>query len=85
MSSNLSNDFNAFSRFVAQELAAGEEISLEECLERWRATQPNGSKASGDIHTPFQKASRLGLVGCIDDAPDDLASNPRYMEGFGES
>jgi hypothetical protein len=26
---------------------------------------------------------RLGLLGCIKDAPSDLSTNPEYMEGFG--
>ena len=30
----------------------------------------------------LDKASDLS--GCIKDGPDDLSSNPKYMEGFGE-
>jgi len=26
---------------------------------------------------------RLGLLGCVTDAPSDLSTNPKYMEGFG--
>lgn len=26
---------------------------------------------------------RLGLLGCVTDAPPDLSTNPQYMEGFG--
>jgi hypothetical protein len=28
-------------------------------------------------------AERLGILGCIKDAPADLSTNPEYMEGFG--
>ena len=27
---------------------------------------------------------RLGLVGCLQDAPKDLATNPMHKEGFGK-
>jgi hypothetical protein len=27
----------------------------------------------------------LGFIGCIKDGPSDLSTNPKYMEGFGES
>ena len=30
-------------------------------------------------------ARKLGLVGCVKDAPADLSTNPKYMEGFGKS
>jgi hypothetical protein len=30
-----------------------------------------------------ERAERLGLVGCVDDAPEDLSTNPKYFEGFG--
>jgi hypothetical protein len=26
-----------------------------------------------------------GLIGCIEDGPSDLSTNPKYMEGFGKS
>jgi hypothetical protein len=32
----------------------------------------------------FDLALRLGLVGCIQDTPPDLSTNPGYMEGFGQ-
>jgi antitoxin component of RelBE/YafQ-DinJ toxin-antitoxin module len=32
----------------------------------------------------FQLAEKLGIIGCIKDAPPDLSTNPKYMEGFGE-
>lgn len=28
---------------------------------------------------------RAGLIGCIKDAPLDLSTNPKYLEGFGDS
>ena len=29
-------------------------------------------------------ARRLGILGVYKDAPSDLSTNPKYMEGFGE-
>jgi predicted DNA-binding protein len=33
----------------------------------------------------YDLAKRLGLVGCVKNAPSDLSTNPKYMEGFGKS
>jgi predicted DNA-binding antitoxin AbrB/MazE fold protein len=35
--------------------------------------------------TLYEIMDEAGLIGCIDDAPSDLSTNPKYMEGFGES
>jgi hypothetical protein len=40
--------------------------------------------ATNGYETALQAAERLGLVGCVVDAPPDLATNPKYMEGFGQ-
>lgn len=29
------------------------------------------------------RAQRIGLVGCVEDAPADLSTNPSYFNGFG--
>lgn len=34
--------------------------------------------------TCYQLGMELGIIGCVDGAPADLSTNPRYMEGFGE-
>ncbi|MFO0898388.1 MAG: hypothetical protein U0836_13270 [Pirellulales bacterium] len=31
----------------------------------------------------FELAQRVGIIGLIKDAPADLSTNPRYLEGFG--
>jgi hypothetical protein len=31
----------------------------------------------------FDVASKLGIIASIPDAPADLSTNPKYMEGFG--
>jgi len=35
--------------------------------------------------TLYEAMEKAGLIGCIKDAPPDLSSNPKYMEGFGKS
>jgi hypothetical protein len=35
--------------------------------------------------TLYDSLCRRGLIGCIDGGPSDLSTNPKYMEGFGES
>ncbi len=33
----------------------------------------------------YDAAVRLGIIGCISNAPRDLSTNKKYMEGFGKS
>jgi predicted DNA-binding antitoxin AbrB/MazE fold protein len=42
-------------------------------------------KASQAEPTLFDVLNEVGLVGSIKDAPPDLSTNPKYMEGFGKS
>jgi hypothetical protein len=49
-------------------------------LER-QASSSNGA-AGETVHAALV---RLGLLGCVSDAPADLSTNPQYMEGFGSS
>ena len=35
--------------------------------------------------TFFELLDEVGLVGCIKDAPSDLSTNPKHLEGFGTS
>jgi hypothetical protein len=54
---------------------------LEEAL---TSLQPQAKSASGVATETVQAALlRLGLLGCVTDAPADLSANPKYMEGFG--
>ncbi|MFO0898509.1 MAG: hypothetical protein U0836_13895 [Pirellulales bacterium] len=43
----------------------------------------SGALTAANGETFFEAASRLGFIGCIDDGPADLSTNPKYMEGFG--
>jgi hypothetical protein len=42
---------------------------------------PTSAAGAGTLHDALAVA---GLLGCIDDGPTDLSTNPKYMEGFGE-
>jgi predicted DNA-binding antitoxin AbrB/MazE fold protein len=44
---------------------------------------PLGAEGSEEAPTLFDVLNKAGLVGCVKDAPSDLSSNPKYMEGFG--
>ncbi len=41
-------------------------------------------KSNGKKHRPTFGELAGHLAGCIKNAPRDLATNPKYMEGFGE-
>jgi len=56
---------------------------LTEALNTYRG-QVNENGSTGD-ETPFEKATRLGLIGGVSTEFSDLATNPRHMEGFGQS
>jgi hypothetical protein len=62
-----------------QARAAGKKESevIREALEREFQTKPPSK-------TCYQLGMELGLFGCVDNAPADLSTNPRHMEGFGE-
>jgi hypothetical protein len=44
------------------------------------ATSPTNGQES-----VYDAMVRLGLLGCLKGGPRDLSTNPKYMEGFGES
>ena len=47
----------------------------------------DGSGRASNEHEPtlFEILDEVGLIGCIEDGPTDLSTNPKYMEGFGKS
>ncbi|HEV2989185.1 MAG TPA: ribbon-helix-helix domain-containing protein [Candidatus Angelobacter sp.] len=42
-------------------------------------------QAAAPAKTCYQLGMELGIFGCIDNAPADLSTNRRHIEGFGES
>ncbi len=45
----------------------------------------NDPPLSGEESTLFEVLDEVGLIGCVDGAPADLSTNPKYLEGFGKS
>lgn len=43
------------------------------------------SQIESPQETGLDMAKRLGILGCIKDAPADLSTNPKYLEGFGKN
>lgn len=44
-----------------------------------QAEQPETQESVYDV------LQRAGLIGCLQGGPPDLSTNPKYMDGFGES
>jgi predicted transcriptional regulator len=53
--------------------------ALREAIRAWAGADEEAQELSYG-----ERLRRSGLIGCIRDAPPDLSTNPRYMEGFGE-
>lgn len=58
---------------------------LSDALRQYHPTAANGGADSGSDETVYDVLKREGLIGCIKGGPPDLSTNPKYMEGFGES
>ena len=56
---------------------------LGEALTRYQSIQL-ATENRGD-ESFYDRAKRLGLIGCVEGGPPDLSTNPKHMEGFGES
>jgi hypothetical protein len=46
---------------------------------------PSASEGSQQSRTLYDAFSDDGSIGLIQDGPTDVSSNPKYMEGFGQS
>jgi hypothetical protein len=56
---------------------------LDEALAAYRAGVRTPGTNGGESF--YEAAARLGLIGCVRGGPPDLSTNPKYMDGFGES
>ena len=63
----------------ARALSSHDQKRLVEELVHTDAPQ-NGSQH----RTLYDALNARGLIGCLTDAPADLSTNPKYMEGFGQ-
>jgi predicted DNA-binding antitoxin AbrB/MazE fold protein len=60
------------------ELSEQEVVSIS--VESAKSVKPEETE-----QTLYEMLDEAGLIGCIEDAPSDLSTNPKYMEGFGKS
>lgn len=60
-------------------------IVLHEALATYRHEEAISKNGNGNSESFFDAASRLGFIGCLKGGPENLSTNPIYMEGFGES
>ena len=67
-------------RLAAQSGKPWEEVFHEAMTSFQMQTQSGNGDTSETVH---QAMVRLGLLGCVHDAPADLSTNSSYMEGFG--
>lgn len=47
-------------------------------------TRPTPPPENGKVRTLYDAFNERGLIGFMTDAPEDLSTNPKYMEGFGQ-
>jgi hypothetical protein len=66
---------------ISEQTGKSWQALLDEALSR--LTPRTAEDSNGD--TVLDRLTRFGLLGCITDAPEDLSTNPKYMEGFGGS
>lgn len=62
-------------------------VLVDELLDAAPLTSRPQSEANGSAaieKTLFEVLSERGILGCFD-GPTDLSTNPKHMEGFGES
>lgn len=57
---------------------------LADALRSYRPAPIGAEKESGGREKSFYDVlNEAGLIGIVEDAPPDLSTNPKYMEGFG--
>ena len=72
-------------REMLLKLAAQSGRPWEDVLDQALSSMERSSGPANGAPTETVQAAlvRLGLLGCIADAPADLSTNPRHMAGFG--
>jgi hypothetical protein len=66
---------------IAEQAAKPWEQVLSEALAAYaRAPSDSGTARAESF---LEKAEPQGLIGCVDDGPADLSTNPAHMNGFG--
>jgi hypothetical protein len=85
----MSTDLESFAEFLREKLATGEAHGKpEDILQQWRDNGGHSQATHSDANsseTLFDRLNRKGLLATVEGGPCDLSTNPKYMEGFGES
>ena len=71
---------------LAEQRGCSSEEIVRVALETYAASS-NGNSIDDNsqaFESLFDRLDRAGLIGCIDDGPSDLSTNPKYFEGMGE-
>ena len=80
----MATDLDSFEKFVREQVAAGRQCTPEELVHLWREQEQSANGGSSD-ESLYDRLSRKALLGFVQGGPDDLSSNPKHMEGFGQS
>lgn len=68
----------------AKGVSAEDQQRLIEALEQVEPTKLEEKRAeNGKVLTLYDAMNERGLIGFMEDAPPNLSTNPKYMEGFG--
>jgi hypothetical protein len=71
---------------LASRTGRSQQEVLSEALCSYEPVATNGGVSkTAKAESVYDVLHRKGLIGSIDDGPADLSTNPKYMEGFGES
>ncbi len=66
-------------RRAREELNRDEQLQLARALSQ-KTLDRNGADQQKSLYDALQER---GVIGSITDAPSDLGTNPKYLEGFG--
>jgi hypothetical protein len=58
---------------------------LTEALRQYQSPVESAAGNGAQQISLYDRLARKDLIGCLSGGPADLSTNPKYMEGFGES
>ncbi len=82
MQINLPSDAEGLIRQKSEAAGFGDDVAAYVAHLITTDRQPGAQNDEGE--NALEAFECLGLVGCIKDAPVDLATSPRHLEGLGE-
>ena len=79
-----SDRFDDIFEQASHELSRDEQLQLIEKLASLTRTAHGNGNGSAKVRSLYDALNVDGMIGSIVDAPPDLGTNPRHMEGFGQ-